>query len=1225
MRFPKKHMRRYFRLFCKHPNEATETNTEEAKCRHLGKRRRPDFVQLRKRSLGIIRHPLPGGTPGAGRSNFFRHPGRSNFFRHPGRSNFFRHPGRSNFFRHPGRSEAETRDPEKTQPGFRISLRFASLVRNDGDGHMRQNVLMDSGNPALVGCPETFKCHHSNPGSKAGVNCSGSPASYKHQETAPNRHSRESGNPGFSDISQNNGSVLIYIIVVMMVFGLLGAAMVAMFSSATMMSTGTPNSARQARYLAESGMRYAISKIRNEGYDAIEDLNDKEKYTLSESGEFDLNIFGKWFEAASDYPGTANIELSIPEGVAPGEDIFSVPVSSPMYPSVKSYLVNLEGYQDSFLFGNGAEKDQFFTEIKQEPNLPRGATALEIVPEDNFSAKAAKSRILLAVNPSEATQTINENGTLKVAYDYDNWNEDSKSFFPQDYGSFYVVKDPAGSDPEKAEINQYFYKKLSRESSSVALLEGLKGTNSLDVTNSDLLILGDQNHLIDVTASTGDSVRGGTLRLAMSYPQNIESPQIRFAKKSQPADISPSEITSGMASPNISKTGAIEVDSVNNQITLGGGVQSAYGTVFYSGNTSLGGVDICVDGKCKFNNGFRAFFLLEYNNPGAGAAGDGFTFAVINGDSNDKTSTGGSGGSGELMAYAGDGGQSTGTLPEGAKPGLIPPKFALEFDTYTNAGAYNPSSHSGRYDPGSSNQDYLQYVFWGDTKADLFDDNAHDLGGLRERTSPSWPDWPFTDPAGDVRSSPAVASNGIIYAGSNDNSFYFINPDGSLNLKFNTCTRWPWACGSVESSPALSSDHRYLYFGSNNNYFYIVDLVNSVYWATDLYDDVRSSPAVASNGTVYVGSDSNRVYALSPTGTLKGWPWPYVTGDDVRSSPAISPSDGTIYVGSNDNKVHAIRQDGFSKGGSWPFPTGGDIVTRPAIGSDGTVYVSSKDGKVYALSTTGSKIWEYDTGASIESSPETGSDGTVYVGSDSEYVYALDPNPSATSRVKLSYKTGGNVRCDPKIGPDGTIWIGSDDNNLYALNPIDLTPIGTFPAGGSVRTKPAIGPDDMVYAGSDADKVIAITPPCSPTNIKTKSITYEDIQDEIDAIAPNWLESGKYGIRIEIVRSRTANSKGKYEYTLKTWIRQCTSLEDCSNILGTYFQNTKVSYDTAAHPPHMEQTVEMCPSDHSKFETFLFGFTEGTGSATQEAILSEPSISFIRPGDFVVTDDPNWQ
>ncbi|MEF8847384.1 MAG: PQQ-binding-like beta-propeller repeat protein, partial [Candidatus Paceibacterota bacterium] len=44
-------------------------------------------------------------------------------------------------------------------------------------------------------------------------------------------------------------------------------------------------------------------------------------------------------------------------------------------------------------------------------------------------------------------------------------------------------------------------------------------------------------------------------------------------------------------------------------------------------------------------------------------------------------------------------------------------------------------------------------------------------------------------------------------------------------------------------------------------------------------------------------------------GTLK---WKYKTGDSVYSSPAIS-SDGTIYVGSHDDHLYAINPDGTLK------------------------------------------------------------------------------------------------------------------------------------------------------------------------------------------------------------------------------------------------------------------------------------------------------------------------
>jgi len=76
--------------------------------------------------------------------------------------------------------------------------------------------------------------------------------------------------------------------------------------------------------------------------------------------------------------------------------------------------------------------------------------------------------------------------------------------------------------------------------------------------------------------------------------------------------------------------------------------------------------------------------------------------------------------------------------------------------------------------------------------------------------------------------------------------------------------------------------------------------------------------------------------------------WEFETGDVVSSSPAIG-SDGTVYVGSEDKKLYAIN--GKSGDKLWEFETGGGVFSSPAIGSDGTVYVGSKDKKVYAIKT----------------------------------------------------------------------------------------------------------------------------------------------------------------------------------------------------------------------------------------------------------------------------------
>ena len=78
--------------------------------------------------------------------------------------------------------------------------------------------------------------------------------------------------------------------------------------------------------------------------------------------------------------------------------------------------------------------------------------------------------------------------------------------------------------------------------------------------------------------------------------------------------------------------------------------------------------------------------------------------------------------------------------------------------------------------------------------------------------------------------------------------------------------------------------------------------------------------------------------------------WEFETGDWVRSSPAIG-SDGTVYVGSHDHKLYAIN--GKSGVKLWEFKTGGRVYSSPAIGSDGTVYVGSgyPDKKLYAIKT----------------------------------------------------------------------------------------------------------------------------------------------------------------------------------------------------------------------------------------------------------------------------------
>ena len=79
--------------------------------------------------------------------------------------------------------------------------------------------------------------------------------------------------------------------------------------------------------------------------------------------------------------------------------------------------------------------------------------------------------------------------------------------------------------------------------------------------------------------------------------------------------------------------------------------------------------------------------------------------------------------------------------------------------------------------------------------------------------------------------------------------------------------------------------------------------------------------------------------------------WEFETGSYVEC-PAIG-SDGTVYVGSHDEKIYAL--DGKTGTKKWDFETGGWVTSFPAIGSDGTVYIGSVD-KLYAIKTDSNGI-----------------------------------------------------------------------------------------------------------------------------------------------------------------------------------------------------------------------------------------------------------------------------
>jgi outer membrane protein assembly factor BamB len=323
--------------------------------------------------------------------------------------------------------------------------------------------------------------------------------------------------------------------------------------------------------------------------------------------------------------------------------------------------------------------------------------------------------------------------------------------------------------------------------------------------------------------------------------------------------------------------------------------------------------------------------------------------------------------------------------------------------------------------------------------------------------------WTFDESDADIRTSPAIAADGTIYFGSDDNHVYAVTRDGIRKWRFDTG-------GDIHSSPAIGLNGT-IYVGSDDDHLYALDPDDgSVVCSRSLGGlDVESSPAIGADGTVYVGSEANRLYALDPANcNIK---WSVLTGGDVDSSPAIGP-DGTIYFGSDDRKVYARHADGSAK---WTRTTSGEVDSTPALSNDGTaVYVGSDDDDLWALNAaTGAVLWKRDLDGDVNSSPAVGSDGTIYVGSDDGKFYALEP---AAGAIRWQRNLGPDVQSSAAIGADGKVYVGSDDRRVYALDGQTGATVWSLRTGGDIKSSPAIGLNQRLYIGSDDNKLYAFGP-----------------------------------------------------------------------------------------------------------------------------------------------------
>ena len=287
---------------------------------------------------------------------------------------------------------------------------------------------------------------------------------------------------------------------------------------------------------------------------------------------------------------------------------------------------------------------------------------------------------------------------------------------------------------------------------------------------------------------------------------------------------------------------------------------------------------------------------------------------------------------------------------------------------------------------------------------------------------------------------------------------------------------WTFAVGGpIVSSPALAADGSVL-VGSQDGKLYNVARDGALKWSYATGDIIFSSPAIGHDGTIYIGSDDDHLYAVSGIPAKPRWTvqmgscpqrvgiGPEASRCDVDAGPTIGP-DGVIYTGGDG--IYAINPDGTLR---WHFVTGGHVSSAPAVLPDGTVVAGCQDDLVYAIAPSGQKRWDFRAGADVEAAPAVGDDGTVYIGSDDDKLYALAPD----GKMLWAFTTGGDVRSSAAVG-NGVVYVGSFDSQLYAVK-LDGTLAWTFRAGDRIVSSPLVDVRGAILFGSQDDRLYCLEP-----------------------------------------------------------------------------------------------------------------------------------------------------
>ncbi len=288
---------------------------------------------------------------------------------------------------------------------------------------------------------------------------------------------------------------------------------------------------------------------------------------------------------------------------------------------------------------------------------------------------------------------------------------------------------------------------------------------------------------------------------------------------------------------------------------------------------------------------------------------------------------------------------------------------------------------------------------------------------------------------------------------------------------------WSYQTGKgIFSSPVIAADGSVL-VGSADQYFYSLSRTGQLQWRFKTGEIIDSSALIDADERIYFGSGDGRLRALDKEGKLI---WDFLADDPATTGAYIRWFEGNVAMGldgtllvPNDNfSLYAINPlNGQQK---WRFPLNDQSWSSPAVDPlSGNLYFGSNYiapfsavGRFYrnlfALSPAGKILWRTSIPASITASPLLSQSELVVVGGFDGYVRAFDKK---SGKQIWQFATLDHIYASPAELSDGTIIQVSSDGRVYALEGKTGTLKWSYTAGDPLRSSPAVDGDDAIYLG----------------------------------------------------------------------------------------------------------------------------------------------------------------